>query len=152
MSAAETPGALTLLARWAEGRGLSLVVEKEAADLVPQLGLATARRADLPTQTDLLVVLGGDGTLLSAARAVGDLGIPIVGVVDTNCDPTPIDFPLPGNDDAIRSIRLFARTVSDTIQEAKSYVREGADQETVSFGGDAAEPENQPSHAATVVS
>ena len=78
--AAEAPGALRTLTAWAARRGLSLLVEKEAADLVPDLHLATARKADLPSQSDLLVVLGGDGTLLSMARAVGDLAIPIVGV------------------------------------------------------------------------
>lgn len=78
--AAEAPGALQALAEWAAQRGLSLLVEKQAADLVPHLQLQAGRKADLPTQVDLLVVLGGDGTLLSAARAVGDLGIPIVGV------------------------------------------------------------------------
>ena len=78
--AVEAPGALRALTAWAAPRGLSLLVEKEAADLVPDLRLASARKADLPSQSDLLVVLGGDGTLLSMARAVGDLAIPIVGV------------------------------------------------------------------------
>lgn len=78
--AAEAAGALRTLAGWAARGGLPLLVEKEAADLAPDLHLTAARRADLPTQVDLLVVLGGDGTLLSMARAVGDLGIPIVGV------------------------------------------------------------------------
>ena len=78
--AAEAPGALRELAAWAGRRRLSLLVEKEAADLVPDLHLPSARRQELPSQSDLLVVLGGDGTLLSMARAVGELGIPIVGV------------------------------------------------------------------------
>ena len=78
--AAEAPGALRALTAWAARRGLSLLVEKEAADLVPDLHLTTARKADLPSQSDLIVVLGGDGTLLSVARSVGDLAIPIVGV------------------------------------------------------------------------
>jgi NAD+ kinase len=78
--AAEAPGALRSLAAWAAGRRLSLLVEKEAADLVPDLHLPAVRRAELASQSDLLVVLGGDGTLLSMARAVGELGIPIVGV------------------------------------------------------------------------
>jgi NAD+ kinase len=69
-----------MLAGWAAERGLALVVEKETADLAPDLHLATARKADLPSHADLIVVLGGDGTLLSMARAVGDLAIPIVGV------------------------------------------------------------------------
>ena len=78
--AAEAPSALRTLAAWAAQRALTLLVEKEAADLVPDLQLATVRKAELPSQSDLIVVLGGDGTLLSMARAVGDLGIPIVGV------------------------------------------------------------------------
>jgi small subunit ribosomal protein S2 len=48
------------------------------------------------------------------------LGIPVIGMVDTNCDPEEVDFPIPGNDDAIRSIRLFARLVSDTLIEARA--------------------------------
>src|SRR5205823_1320982 len=76
--AAEAPGALRTLVQWAGRRGLSVLVEKEAADLVPELQLPSARRSELPMQSDLLIVLGGDGTLLSVARVVGELGIPIV--------------------------------------------------------------------------
>jgi small subunit ribosomal protein S2 len=54
------------------------------------------------------------------------LRIPIIGVVDTNCDPDPIDLPIPGNDDAIRSIRLFARAISNGAIEAKGLKTEGA--------------------------
>jgi len=53
------------------------------------------------------------------------LGVPIVGIVDTNCDPDPIGYPIPGNDDAIRSIRLFARAVSNVVIEAKGLSTEG---------------------------
>jgi small subunit ribosomal protein S2 len=48
------------------------------------------------------------------------LNIPVMGVVDTNCDPDEVDFAIPGNDDAIRSIRLFARFVGDTVMETRS--------------------------------
>jgi small subunit ribosomal protein S2 len=48
------------------------------------------------------------------------LGIPIVGLVDTNCDPEGIDYVIPGNDDAIRSIRLFAGKVADAAIEGKA--------------------------------
>ncbi len=48
------------------------------------------------------------------------LGIPVVGVVDTNCDPDDIDFPIPGNDDAIRAIKLFTGRIADTIIEGRS--------------------------------
>ena len=78
------------------------------------------------------------------------LGIPIVGVVDTNCDPTQVDFPIPGNDDALRAIRLFTRFVADTAIEARSTALEGADQETVSFGGEGQETEENASPTAAV--
>ena len=45
------------------------------------------------------------------------LGIPVIAIVDTNCDPEEIDFPIPGNDDAIRAIRLFTSRVADALLE-----------------------------------
>jgi small subunit ribosomal protein S2 len=55
--------------------------------------------------------------------AVGEakkLGVPIVAVVDTNCDPERVDYVIPGNDDAIRAIKLFASRVSDAVIEGKN--------------------------------
>lgn len=60
-----------------------------------------------------------------AIREAKKLGIPIVGVVDTNCNPELVDVVIPGNDDAIRSIQLFAATMANAVLEAKqgeSYV------------------------------
>ena len=68
------------LVEWLGGRGLTVVLEKETAGLVPASNVTAVRKSDLPSQVDLLIVLGGDGTLLSMARAVGDLGVPILGV------------------------------------------------------------------------
>ena len=54
--------------------------------------------------------------------AVGEarkLGIPVVAPLDTNCDPDLIDYPIPGNDDAIRSIQLFCKEISDAITEGR---------------------------------
>jgi len=54
--------------------------------------------------------------------AVGEankLGLPIVAPVDTNCDPDLIDYPIPGNDDAIRSVNLFCKTIADAVIEGK---------------------------------
>ena len=47
------------------------------------------------------------------------LNIPIVGIVDTNCDPDEVDYVIPGNDDAIRSIKLIASAMADAVIEAK---------------------------------
>jgi small subunit ribosomal protein S2 len=50
------------------------------------------------------------------------LGLPIVAVVDTNCNPEGIDFPIPGNDDAIRAINLFAQIIANAVIEAENEV------------------------------
>lgn len=52
-----------------------------------------------------------------AVNEARKLNIPVVAVVDTNCDPTVIDYPIPGNDDAIRAINLFSKTVADAVIE-----------------------------------
>ena len=52
-----------------------------------------------------------------AVREARKLGIPVVAVVDTNCDPTEVDYVIPGNDDALRAIRLFASKISDSVAE-----------------------------------
>ncbi len=52
-----------------------------------------------------------------AVKEAKILGIPIIAVVDTNCDPDPVDFVIPGNDDAIRAIRLFSSAIADACVE-----------------------------------
>ncbi|HEY2993934.1 MAG TPA: NAD(+)/NADH kinase [Methylomirabilota bacterium] len=78
--AAEAQSVILELLDFFGSRGLTVVLEKETAGLVPAASVPAARKSDLPGQVDLLIVLGGDGTLLSMARAVGDLGVPILGV------------------------------------------------------------------------
>ena len=68
-----------------------------------------------------------------AVREARKLGIPIVGIVDTNCDPDDVDYVVPGNDDAIRAIRLFASRVADAFIEGRQRYEEkqqaGSDKE-----------------------
>jgi small subunit ribosomal protein S2 len=59
-----------------------------------------------------------------AVREANRLGIPVVAVVDTNCDPEEVDFPIPGNDDAIRAIRLFTARVADNVLEGLNLADE----------------------------
>ena len=59
------------------------------------------------------------------------LGIPVIGIVDTNCDPQLIDFPIPGNDDAIRAIRLICSVLATSIIEGRGSASEGADVQEV---------------------
>ena len=57
---------------------------------------------------------------MTAIRECRKLGIPIVSILDTNCDPDLVDIPIPGNDDAVRSIKLILRTLTDSIINGKS--------------------------------
>jgi len=79
----DAPAAAEVLRRlvaWLVQHGLAVTLEKETAGLVPAAAVPAVRKSDVPAQVDFLVVLGGDGTLLSMARAVGGLGVPILGV------------------------------------------------------------------------
>jgi len=64
-----------------------------------------------------------------AVKEARKLGIPVVAVVDTNCDPTEVDYVIPGNDDALRAIRLFASKIADSVIEGSQAAtdKEGAD-------------------------
>jgi small subunit ribosomal protein S2 len=59
-----------------------------------------------------------------AVREANKLRIPVVAVVDTNCDPDMIDYRIPGNDDAIRAIRLFCAAMADAVLEGKALMEE----------------------------
>jgi len=114
-----------------------------------RLQFAFAGIKEMPGVPALVFVVDTKKEKIAVAEA-NRLNIPIVGVVDTNCDPDVIDFPIPGNDDALRSIRLFTKMVADTVIEAKATALEGRDQETVSFGGEGLESETEPTPAASV--
>jgi small subunit ribosomal protein S2 len=57
---------------------------------------------------------------MTAIRECRKLGIPIVSILDTNCDPDLIDLPIPGNDDAVRSIKLILKSLTDSIIAGKA--------------------------------
>ncbi len=59
-----------------------------------------------------------------AVQEAHTLGIPIVAIVDTNCDPDEIDYVIPGNDDAIRAVKLIASKVADAVLESKQGEQE----------------------------
>ena len=57
-----------------------------------------------------------------AVNEAKKLNIPIIAVLDTNSDPTGIDYPIPGNDDARRSINLYCELLKSTIKDAEKYI------------------------------
>ena len=78
--APHAPEVIARLVDWLTQRGREVTLEKETAGIVPAVNVPAANKAELPGLSDLIIVLGGDGTLLSMARAVGDLGVPLLGV------------------------------------------------------------------------
>jgi len=68
---------------------------------------------------DAMVVIDSDKEAI-AVKEANRLGIPVIAIVDTNCDPDQIDFVIPGNDDALRSVRLFTSTIADAVLAGRS--------------------------------
>jgi small subunit ribosomal protein S2 len=72
-----------------------------------------------------------------AVREARKLGIPVVAVVDTNCDPSEVDYVIPGNDDALRAIRLFTSKIAESIAEGVNLL---GDKQMVELQAAAVEP------------
>jgi small subunit ribosomal protein S2 len=96
--------------------------------------------ADLRRQPDAAFVIDLRKEQL-AVRETRRLGMPVIALVDTNCDPDEADYPIPGNDDAIRACSLIARVIADGIEAGKQRV---APQEMVSDLQPQPEPEAPP--------
>src|SRR5690554_5607621 len=73
---------------------------------------------DMGSLPDMLFVIDVDHERIAIQEA-NKLGIPVVGVVDTNSNPDGVDFVIPGNDDAIRAIQIYATAVADAVLEGK---------------------------------
>ena len=67
------------------------------------------------------------------------LGIPIVAIVDTNCDPDEVDYVIPGNDDAIRAIKLISQTMANAVMEGRQGEQLEVSDENVAAAEEAAE-------------
>src|SRR3954471_15862889 len=78
---------------------------------------------DMPGLPDVVFVIDSnkEGIAVKEARR---LGIPVVAIVDTNCDPDEVDYVIPGNDDALRAIRLFASKIADAVVEGRALATE----------------------------
>ena len=97
----------------------ALKLEKERVRLDGNLG-GIKNMTRLP---DALFIIDPKNEEIAVQEA-RRLGIPIVAVVDTNCDPDLIDYPIPGNDDAIRAIRLISARIADACVEGKQRYAE----------------------------
>ena len=82
--------------------------------------------SEMKKTPDLIFIIDTNIESLAVAEAK-KLGIPIIAILDTNSDPAGIDFPIPGNDDARRSINLYCKLLKDTINDAKKFIK-GSDE------------------------
>ncbi len=107
------------LERRKERGELDRLPKKEAQILTNELQRLNTRLGGLRSMThlpDILFIVDVQRESLAVTEA-NKLNIPIVAMVDTNCDPDPIDYPIPSNDDAIRAIKLMAGKIADAVIE-----------------------------------
>jgi small subunit ribosomal protein S2 len=100
------------------------LTKKEVAQLNKEKGKLQKNLEGIKDMRDLpgiLFVIDPKKEQIAVAEA-RRLGIPVIAVVDTNCNPDVIDFPIPGNDDAIRAISLFTKVITDAVLEADKEV------------------------------
>ena len=84
--------------------------------------------SEMKKTPDLIFIIDTNVESLAVAEAK-KLGIPIIAVLDTNSDPTGINFPIPGNDDARRSINLYCDLLKKTIKDAEKFIKSPESQE-----------------------
>ena len=75
---------------------------------------------DMPRIPDAVIIVDQKREM-TAIRECRKLGIPIISILDTNCDPDLVDIPIPGNDDAVRSIKLILQSLTDNINNGTQY-------------------------------
>jgi len=104
-----------------EGRSKKEIIRLERERKALDQNLAGIK--DMPGLPDILFVVDSNKESI-AVREARKLRIPVVAVVDTNCDPDMVDYVIPGNDDALRAIRLFASKIADAVIEGRNLATE----------------------------
>ena len=122
---------LDAIAQMQENGQIELLTKKEALMLnrtKEKLEMYFGGIRDMKKLPDMLFIIDAakEHTAVLEARR---LGIPVIAPLDTNCDPDLIDYPIPGNDDAIRSIQLFCNEIAAAINEGKALAEGGSDEE-----------------------
>mgnify|MGYP001379645155 CR=1 FL=1 len=75
---------------------------------------------NMPRIPDVVIIVDQKREM-TAMRECRKLGIPIISILDTNCDPDLVDIPIPGNDDAVRSIKLILKSLTDSINNGRQF-------------------------------
>jgi small subunit ribosomal protein S2 len=145
---------LDIIEQMEENGQIDLLTKKEALMLTRQkdkLESYLGGIRHMKTLPDMLFVIDAVKEHI-AIKEARNLHIPIIAPLDTNCDPDLIDFPIPGNDDAIRSIQLFCREMAEAINEGKALnvepEEEAAEEEAPAEEAAAPAAEEAPAEAA----
>jgi small subunit ribosomal protein S2 len=134
------------LRRLNEEGQLDLLPAKERLTMLSELEKLEANLggvADLKRQPDAVFVIDLRKEQI-AVREARRLGLPIIGLVDTNCDPDEADYVIPGNDDAIRSCSLVIHAIANAIEAGKSQVQPEEFEAAAAANGQPEEPEPAP--------
>lgn len=113
---------LEIIEKMEEDGSIKLLTKKEALMLTRKKEKLLAYLGGiryLKSQPDMIFVIDTVKEKI-AVREANRLGIPVVAPLDTNCDPDLVTYPIPGNDDAIRSVQLFCQEIAEAINEGKA--------------------------------
>ncbi|MHC3994961.1 30S ribosomal protein S2 [Thiomicrolovo sp. ZZH C-3] len=122
---------LEVIEQMQESGQINLLTKKEAlmmARTKAKLESYLGGIRDMKTLPDMMFVVDAVKEHI-AVKEARNLGIPVIAPLDTNCDPDLIDFPIPGNDDAIRSIQLFCKEMAAAVNEGKAMIADNAEAE-----------------------
>ena len=124
--------------------------KKEAVDITKEyekLDASVGGIKDMNGLPDILFVVDVDHERIAINEA-NKLGIPVVGIVDSNSDPDGVDYVIPGNDDSIRAIKLYAASIADTVLEGKAQsATVTSKDEFVEVAGEVEAPDQTPAEA-----
>jgi small subunit ribosomal protein S2 len=112
---------LKLLKAMVEDGRMAQLSKKEAARLDREMKHLVQNLAGVENMAalpDAMFVIDSNAEQI-AVREARRMGIPVISIVDTNCDPSMVDWVIPGNDDALRAIRLFATKIADAVAEGR---------------------------------
>ena len=112
---------LNTLTRMSEDGTFDMLPKKEAAALNKEMLDLEKNYGGIKTMTELpaAVFIVDTKKEANAVKEAKKLGIPVIAIVDTNCDPDDADYIIPGNDDAIRAIKLISSVLADAVIEGK---------------------------------
>ena len=122
---------LKSIERMQEDGTFDVLPKKEVAELVKEMEKLQKNLGgikDMKRIPDAIFVIDPKKEHLCVDEA-NKLGITLIGICDTNCDPEELDYVIPGNDDAIRAVKLLTATMADAVVEAKQGAEENASEE-----------------------